>query len=202
MPKKKKELTEKTRNNIKRVIETIMAENAIKTQKEFAEMLHCTPEHITRMKNGECGLSGSTADEIIKCFPDRSYPKKWLMGIDEYRTPTEAARAQLETARQSLRDRHAFLATFAEMLKYCGVDWDGNTAVQLVPGPDGFYPVNAEEIDVHGAGFSPSELATLADKTLEYLKMELHFAVVTKEKQTAMSKPIRSSVIHLNTNKQ
>ena len=200
MPRKKVELTEKRRENVKKVIKTIMEENDIHSQKELAELIFCSSEQITRMKNGERGMSDSTADSIIRAFPDKNYPKNWLLGIEDHRTPTDAFRAWTEDEFQSARDRHTITNAVAEMMRLCGVDWDGNTSVQYAPGSDGLlHPVETDPVKVGDADFYPWELSVIADKVFEYMKMELHFAVIAKEREAAQKKPHRSSVVHIKT---
>lgn len=197
MPKKKQELTAKMIENVNKVIETIIEENHISSQTELAERIHCCKEHLTRIKNGQRPMSKTTAQAIIQAFPDRNYPEDWLRGLTPYRSPLEAFRAEWEAATKPLRDFHDIKLAVAQMMKHCGVEWDGDTSVHLVAGEDGLTPEGIKTVNVYGVDFYPWDLKMITDKVFEYLKMELRFAVEQKKNESIRNQPIKSSVVHV-----
>lgn len=194
MPRKKTELTEEMKINVKNVIETVMRENNIKSQLELAEKIYCPQEQISRMKNGHRAMSEDTANAIIKAFPEKNYPKEWLRGFTKYRTKMEEWRDQWEKDLQPYRDYHKIMQPVADMLKLCGVEWDGDTSIQYAISNGQLLPV--APINVQGVDFYPWDFRMIADKVFEQLQMELRYMIQSKKNEAKRSKPLQSSVLH------
>lgn len=58
------------------------------TQQEFAGKLFQSQQNISRIINLKTPLTESTAQDIIKLFPE--YRLSWLLGIDDYMTESDA----------------------------------------------------------------------------------------------------------------
>lgn len=56
-------------------------------QKQLADALHYTEQHISLILTGKRPLLPETAKEIAKLFPPVRF--EWIMGYDDFRTPTE-----------------------------------------------------------------------------------------------------------------
>lgn len=62
-------------------------------QKDFAEKIGYTKEHISYIINGHRNLTIDAAEKIVKIFPDIRI--EWLMGYDDYRTQIDVDAAPL-----------------------------------------------------------------------------------------------------------
>lgn len=82
MPRIKPEINRESALRIKELLE----DNNVK-QKELAEKLHYSEQHISLILTGKRPLSVETAREIAKLFPPVRF--EWIMGYDNFRTPTE-----------------------------------------------------------------------------------------------------------------
>lgn len=82
MPRIKPEINRESALRIKELLE----DNNVK-QKELAEKLHYSEQHISLILTGKRPLSVETAKEIAKLFPPVRF--EWIMGYDNFRTPTE-----------------------------------------------------------------------------------------------------------------
>ena len=82
MPRMKSEINYESALRIKEILE----DNNVK-QKELAEKLHYSEQHISLILTGKRPLPVETAKEIARLFPPVRF--EWIMGYDDFRTPTE-----------------------------------------------------------------------------------------------------------------
>ena len=67
-------------------VKELLQDNEL-NQKQLADMLHYTEQHISLILTGKRPLLPETAKEIAKLFPPVRF--EWIMGYDDFRTPTE-----------------------------------------------------------------------------------------------------------------
>lgn len=67
-------------------VKELLKENGMK-QRELAEKLDYTNEHLNRILNGREPLTEKTASEIVKIFP--SVRIEWILGLDDFRSESE-----------------------------------------------------------------------------------------------------------------
>ena len=84
MPRMKSEINHESALRIKELLD----DNDMK-QKELAEKLHYSEQHISLILTGKRPLPVETAKEIARLFPPVRF--EWIMGYDNFRTPTEYA---------------------------------------------------------------------------------------------------------------
>lgn len=90
-----------------------MFENGV-TQKELAEKLSYTPQHVSLVIKGERKLTDDAARRIAALFPP--IRAEWLMGLDNFKTNAELIKAELASAVEELTTISKFLSLAAQRI--------------------------------------------------------------------------------------
>lgn len=84
-------------------------------QQELANLIFCSPQHISRIVQGHCGLSRDTAEEIAKHYSIRV---EYLLGEDDYKTEEDETNALLEEKREKYDQFFRCFVSAAEIMGY------------------------------------------------------------------------------------
>ena len=143
-------------------------------------------KHISNIMTLNKPLSRSTAEKIVKAFPQRHYRPEWLLGADDFKTEGELFRFGLQKLQNDMREATANQRIIAEsvaaLLRLYGVEWDGK------PTPRRYHK---DETGTHRLPDLPAaeylgtplyswELSRIANKVFDFIGMELNSYVRAK----------------------
>lgn len=111
-------------------------------QKELAEKMGYTKEHISYIINGKRNLTPEAAESIVKIFPDIRIG--WLLGIEDHKTNSDVISAKMNEKIMNLEATETLLKF---SIKYSGydIDWPENDNCLYTIDETGVHPVEASE---------------------------------------------------------
>lgn len=93
------------------------------SQAELARRIHISPQTITSIRRGRANITQSTAEEIVKVFPQ--YCLNWLLGLSKYPTEEERIADAIVTVMHQLGKEEDAVEQLNAVLGYCA-DFPGD----------------------------------------------------------------------------
>ena len=172
------------------VLDELKASKGI-SQTELAKRIFVTQQTVSKLKTGEIELGAEHAQNIANAFPQ--YRAEWLLGLDDYKSPFDAAQARAAEWRARNDNRRMVFDGLLDMTEWEQIEFpddvihSGMDIAAPFTGngePFDMTAINAEK-DAHfirvGNGkkavtLSKLDYVTLVQKLGDYLAFELDHA--------------------------
>ena len=186
----KKQVNEVTVSRFGMLLDELKASQGV-SQTELAKRIYVTQQTVSKLKTGEIELSAEHAQNIASAFPQ--YRAEWLLGLDDYKSPFDAAQARAAEWRARHDTRRVVFDGLLDMTEWEQIEFpddvihSGMDIAAPVTGngePFDMTPINTER-DAHfirvGNGkksvtLSKFDYDALVKKLGDYLAFELDHA--------------------------
>lgn len=113
-------------------------------QKELAEKIGYTKEHISYIINGKRNLTPEAAEAIVKIFPDIRIG--WLLGIEDCKTDFDIIGAKMSEKVENLEATETLLKFSIKYSGY-GIDWPENDNGVRKIDETGIHPIESVSVE-------------------------------------------------------
>ena len=91
------------------------------SQAEFGKRIHAAQQTVSKLKKGEIELSSTHAQAVAREFPQ--YRAEWLLGLDDYKSPFDAAQARVAEWRARNDNRRMVFDGLLDMTEWEQIDF-------------------------------------------------------------------------------
>lgn len=119
----KKQVNEVSRIRFGMILDELKESEGV-SQTEFGKRIHAAQQTVSKLKTGEIEVSSTHAQAVAREFPQ--YRAEWLLGLDDYKSPFDAAQARVAEWRARNDNRRMVFDGLLEMTDWAQVDFPAN----------------------------------------------------------------------------
>lgn len=119
----KKQVNEVSKVRFGMILDELKTDRGI-SQTEFGKRIHTAQQTVSKLRTGEIEVSSTHAQAVARAFPQ--YRAEWLLGLDDYKSPFDAAQARAAEWRARNDNRRMVFDGLLDMTCWTQVEFPSN----------------------------------------------------------------------------